>query len=330
MKISKIDFFGLEAVKMEAGDYEAIMVPSVGASMVKLYNKAKDADVLRHPSQDDIETFKTRPQVYGLPLLFPPNRIEDGTYSYEGKVYKFPITIPAQNNYHHGILKSQPFIITRTAITDDYVEVEARFFSNRINDVIYKDFPHEFECRMNYILSADGLEQTVTFVNDSEEPMPLGVGFHTPINIPFAGEGEYKMWLSAGEQWELSEDRSLPTGKLLPLSGRLLELRSSGMDPVGEGIEVALTNKPFFIDGKEYSGAIFANARTGVKVFYEVDEQYQHWTIWNNGGAAGYMCPEPQTWAINAPNLKLPHEETGFQILEPGDAWSATTKIYVK
>ena len=155
MKIRKIDFFGLEAVKMEAGEYEAIMVPSVGASMVQLYTNAKDADVLRHPAQDDIETFKTRPQVYGLPLLFPPNRIEDGTYSYEGKVYKFPITIPAQNNYHHGILKSQPFIITRTAITDEYVEVVARFFSNRINDVISKDFPHEFDCRMNYILSDD-------------------------------------------------------------------------------------------------------------------------------------------------------------------------------
>ena len=75
---------------------------------------------------------------------------------------------------------------------------------------------------------------------------------------------------------------------------------------------------------------MFANTKTGDKVFDEVDENYQHWTIWNNGGAAGFMCPEPQTWAINAPNLELPADITGFQVLDGGDAWSATTKLYVK
>ena len=217
MKIKKIDFCGLEAVYMEAGGYEAVMIPSIGANMVKLYHKEKDIDILRYPTPEDVEIFKTRPQVFGMPLLFPPNRIEDGTYSYEGKVYKYPITIPAQNNYHHGIIKSQPFVVTHTFVGEDFVEVEASFFSNRVNDVIYKDFPHEFQCRMNYVLSANGLEQTVTFVNDSETPMPLGVGFHTPIRIPFGKDGIYKMWLTAGEQWELSADRSLPTGNLLPL-----------------------------------------------------------------------------------------------------------------
>ena len=87
MKIKKIDFCGLEAVYMEAGGYEAVMIPSIGANMVKLYHKEKDIDILRYPTPEDVEIFKTRPQVFGMPLLFPPNRIEDGTYSYEGKVY---------------------------------------------------------------------------------------------------------------------------------------------------------------------------------------------------------------------------------------------------
>lgn len=330
MKIEKISFHGLEAVAFEAGGYEAIMVPSMGANVVKLYHPEKGVNILRTPSAEEIEVFQERPQIFGLPLLFPPNRIEDGTYTYQGVTYQYPITIPAQHNYHHGIIKSQPFVVTKTIIGADYVEVEAAFYSNRINDAIYRDFPHEFECRMNFVLSANGLEHTVTFVNDSEKEMPLGVGYHTPICVPFQqGEGEYKMWLTAGEEWELTE-RTLPTENFLPLDEKLSTLRNSGMNPVGEPIEKALTNKSFLLEGVPFNGAIIANVATGVKVFYEVDEQFRHWTIWNNGGAAGYMCPEPQTWAINAPNLSLDPEVTGFQAVEPGDAWSATTKLYIK
>ena len=330
MKIEKINFHGLEAVLLEAGGYEAVMIPSVGANLVRLFHQPTGADILHTPGSDEMTTFIERPQIFGLPLLFPPNRIEDGRYEYEGQVYQYPITIPAQNNYHHGIIKSQPFTVTRTVVGDDYVEVEAAYFSNMVNDAIFVDFPHQFECRMNYVLSARGLEQTVTFVNDSDKDMPLGVGYHTPIRVPFqTGEAEYKMWLTAGEEWELN-NRSLPTGRLLPLDAELATLRTTGMNPVGRPIERALTNKPFLVDDKPFSGAIIANTATGTKVFYEVDEQYRHWTIWNNGGEAGYMCPEPQTWAINAPNLDLDPELTGWQVVEPGDAWSATTKIYVK
>ncbi|MGL4292919.1 MAG: aldose 1-epimerase [Bacteroidales bacterium] len=330
MRIEKTDFYGLEAVAFEAGGYEALLIPSVGANLVKLYQKDKKVDILHTPTADEIDTFKKRPQIFGTPLLFPPNRIEDGTYSHKGLDYKFPITIPAQNNYHHGIIKSQPFVVTRTVIGEDYVEVEAAFHSNRINDAIYNNFPHEFECRMNFVLSERGLEQTVTFINDSETEMPLGVGYHTPIRIPFQeGDGAYKMWLTADQEWELS-DRSLPTGKLLPLDDKFAALRSGGINPIGEPIEKAFTNKSFLLNGESFSGAVLANIETGTTVFYEVDDQFRHWTIWNNGGEAGYICPEPQTWAINAPNLSLDPEVTGFQVLEPGDAWSATTKLYVK
>ncbi|MEG1188449.1 MAG: aldose 1-epimerase [Bacteroidales bacterium] len=330
MKIEKINFHGMEAVAFEAGGYEAIMIPSVGANVVRLYQKEKGIEILRTPDAGEMETFRQRPHVFGLPLLFPPNRIEDGTYTYNGITYQYPITIPAQHNYHHGIIKSQPFVVTKTIMGEDYVEVEAAFFSNRVNNAIYEHFPHEFECRMNFVLSENGLEQTVTFVNDSETEMPIGVGYHTPINVPFQKEpGEYKMWLTAGEEWDLNE-RTLPTGDFLPLDAELAVLRNTGMAPTGKPVEKALTNKPFFLEGEEFNGAIIANLATGVKVFYEVDEQFRHWTIWNNGGDAGYMCPEPQTWAINAPNLKLDPEVTGFQVIEPGDAWSATTKLYVK
>lgn len=332
MKITKTQWNGLAAVEMEAGGWEALLIPGVGANLVKLSHPAKGLDILHTPAGDEIETFLSRPQLYGLPLLFPPNRIEDGTFSYKGRSYRFPITIPAQNNFHHGIIKSLPFVVTKTNVAADSVEVEASYFSNRVNDDFYRMFPHEFVCRMYFRLSADGLEHTVTFENRGESEMPLGVGYHTPIMVPFVRGGnadDYKLWLSAGEKWEVNE-RGLPTDKLLPLNETELQLRTTGLKPTGTAIEWALTARPIEVDGKPYNGAVIRDEANGVSVYYEVGPEYRDWTFWNNGGTVDWACPEPQTWVINAPNLDLPDEVTGFRALAPGKTWSATSRIYVK
>ena len=332
MNIEKINWYGMEAVLLETNVYEAILVPSMGANLVKLFNKEKGVDILRTPTEEDVETFLSRPQIFGVPLLFPPNRIEDGTYEFRGKKYEYPITIPAQNNYHHGIIKSQPFTITRTRISSDALEVEASFFSNRINNAIFENFPHEFVCKIRIILSDNELTHIVTFSNLGTEPMPLGVGYHTPIRLPFSkntDKSDYKLRLSAGKRWELS-DRSLPTGNLLDLSEEESLLRTEGMTVTGKPIEIALTDEAIFENGKTFHGAILTNAKDNIRVYYEVDSQFKHWTLWNNGGEVDWVCPEPQTWAINAPNLKLPTEITGMQTVGGGKSWSGTTRFYVK
>jgi aldose 1-epimerase len=332
MKIEKITWQGIEAVLLETNVYEAIIVPSIGANLVKLYNKEKKVDILRTPSTEEMDTFTSRPQVFGVPLLFPPNRIEDGKYSFAGKHYEFPITIPAQNNYHHGIIKSQAFTITRSRFSNDAVELEASFFSNRINDAIYANFPHEFVCKIRFILTDNELTHIVSFTNVGTEPMPIGVGYHTPIRLPFmenSVKSDYKLRLSAGKRWELSE-RSLPTETLLELSDEEALLRAEGMTVTGKAIEIALTDEALIENGKPYHGTILTNTKENISVYYEVDSQFRHWTLWNNGGEVDWVCPEPQTWAINAPNLNLPRETTGLQGISTGKTWSGTTRFYVK
>lgn len=332
MNIEKILWQGVDAVLLETNTYEAIIVPSMGANLVKLYNKQKLVDILRTPTPDEMETFMSRPQIFGVPLLFPPNRIEDGKYSFAGKDYEYPITIPAQNNYHHGIIKSQPFTVTRTRFSSDAVEVELSFFSNRINNAIFANFPHEFVCKIRIILTDNELTHIVTFSNSGTEPMPLGVGFHTPIRLPFlegTDKSDYKLRLSAGKRWELSE-RSLPTEKLLDLSEEESLLRTEGMTVTGKPIEIALTDEAIMENGKPYHGAILTNTKENISVYYEVDKEFKHWTLWNNGGEVDWVCPEPQTWAINAPNLNLPREITGLQAIGAGKTWSGTTRFYVR
>lgn len=331
MNIENVDFLGMKAVKFSAGDYEALVIPEVGGNVVQLVNKAKNVNILRTPTTEDIETFKERPQVYGLPVLFPPNRIGNASYTKNGKTYTFPVTIPQFNNYHHGILKSQEFKVTKTEITENAVIVETTFVSNPENNAIYQNFDHEFTCVISNKLTANGLEQTVSFTNNSSSNMPLGFGFHTPLNVPFNENDakNYRLKLSAGQKWELN-DATLPTEKLLDLDDFESDLRKDGIIPLSKGYESHFTNKPLEIDGKSYNGAILTDTSKNISVFYEVDKNYKHWTLWNNNAAFNYSCPEPMTWMINAPNVSLSDEISGYQEIKPNETWSATTKLYVK
>ncbi len=332
--IRSVVWNGLQAVEFAAGGYEALLIPSMGANLVRLRHAATGIEVLRTPTADDMETFLSRPQIFGLPLLFPPNRIGDGRYAFGGRTYQFPITIPAQNNYHHGIIKGLPFTVASCHDGGEWVEIDAVYFSNAANDAIYKDFPHAFECVMHFTLSAQGLEHAVAFRNLSDEDMPVGVGYHTPLNVPFTAEGkgsDYRLRLSVGQRWELSSDRTLPTGKLLPLTEAEALLRSEGgVCPIGEPVESAFTDEPLMVDGAPYSGAILTDTASGRTVYYQVDEKMKHWTLWNNGGSVPWVCPEPQSWAINAPNLDLPAAVTGFKAIKPCEEWSSVSRIYVK
>lgn len=326
-----VDFHGLQAVEFSKGDYTALLVPSVGANLVRLANTRLGAEILRTPAADEVETFLGRPQVFGLPVLFPPNRIEDGRYTFDGRTYQYPITIEKEHNYHHGILKSQPFAVSKAVETDGEVLIECRYYSNAANDAIFRDFPHEFKCKITYRLSAGGLEQEVMLANRSRTPMPVGVGFHTPLRIPFAGgsDADYVMRVAVGEQVELN-DRNLPTGKTLPLSGQFAKLRDGGLRVTGcEAIEAGFTLHEIDVDGKPFRGALVENLQTGVRTFYEVDGQTTYWTIWNNGGQVPYCCPEPQSWTTNAPNAADP-AAAGFQAVAPGDKWRMKFRLYVK
>ena len=325
-----VDFHGLKAVEFSKGDYTALLVPGMGANLVRLANTRLGAEILRTPGADEIEVFKGRPQVFGLPILFPPNRIADGTYTFEGRKYQYPITIPAQNNYHHGIIKGEPFDVSRTVDGDGFAEVEAVYYSNAFNNAIFRDFPHEFCCRMIFRLDADGLHQTTVFENLSDKDMPVGMGFHTPIRVPFTADGkasDYRLRLSVGKRMEMNE-RTLPTEKLLDFTPAEAPLRTEGIAPCGEAMEWALVNETLTVDGHPYNGAIMTDTASGWSACYEVDENFKYWTFWNNGGNVPYACPEPQSWATNAPNLSDP-EAYGFRHIAPGGEFRASTHLFV-
>ncbi len=294
---------GEPVVGMSGGGYEAVILPRFGANCVALRHLASGAELLRTPPH--VHDLRDAPNVYGLPPLFPPNRIRGGRYAFQGRDYVFPINEPARGHHIHGILSSAPFR-----------HLGGGEFEYRATpDNPYLSFPHAFTFRRTYALDEDGLSYSLELRNDSPLDMPAGVGIHAAWNTNFFSEapaGACRLRIPVLRQWVLDPVSIIPTGETISDSALLTNLREGRLEPEKHRLSCLLE-----IKGRE--------ARlTGENghLDFEFDRDIRFLMLWNNGGGSGFLCVEPQNWLVDAPNLRLEPEASGFQYLRPGQSQS--------
>lgn len=214
-KAYKGTYNGEQAVWLQAGRYEAAVLPEIGANLIAFRDTEKEYRFLREPALEEMEVFKERPFVHGIPVLFPPNRYEDGKFHWKGKVYEFPINEPKTGNHLHGFVHNIPWAVEkfRADETESSVTLALRV---REGHSVYTYLPHEFTICLTYTLNAYGLHQHVSVHNEGKEAMPCLLAYHTTINAPFAPNSQasdYGFKMTIGNRWEMSE-RMLPTGSI--------------------------------------------------------------------------------------------------------------------
>ncbi|MCS7463703.1 aldose 1-epimerase [Paenibacillus doosanensis] len=328
--IQRVHFDDAPAIQIDAGGYRAVIAHSVGSNMVELSRPGDGLSFLRTPENG--ETLRQKSQRYGLPPLFPPNRIIDGKFATPYRRYELPLNSSDGAHFMHGILHKRPWQIHSAGILENGAAEVVFLMEMGQDGEMFSYFPHEFTYELAYTLSEKGLHQQVRITNQSGEPMPFGVGFHTALRVPFHEEGreeDYRLAISVAEQWEVTP-LFVSTGKLLPLSESDRALRGEGIRPTGTPYANHFTGGPMERGGKPFYGAALTDTRRNISLVYEVDPKYGHWTVWNDDGLSGFVCPEPQTWANNAPNVDAPESLTGFQLLAPGQSWHAWTRMYAE
>jgi aldose 1-epimerase len=319
------DYCGERAVWLRAGRYEAALLPDTGGNLIALRDTERGFRYLHEPGAEEWEAFKRFPVIHGIPVLFPPNRFEDGTFTLNGRTYAFPINEPSTGNHLHGFLYDIPWQVTGFGAADGASFVEIGLRVNEEHPV-YTHFPHRFRFRIRYTLSERGLHQAAEVANEGGEAMPCMVAFHTAVNAPFdphGSAGDYKLTLSIGKRWEMNE-RMLPTGRFQPLTPNEQLLASTGVYPFFEAMDNHYTAEA--VEGVHLM--TLTDVKRGVRLVYEADPAFKQWMIWNNNATPGFFCPEPQTVLVNAPNSGLPAEETGLVMLEPGAVWRAESRLY--
>ena len=317
---------GLDCVSIGCNGYEATIL-LYGANMISLKNTIKGYDIIRTP--EGKEAFLEAPIVYGIPILFPPNRIEDGKFSFNGKEYNFPINEKLFNNHIHGFLYNKVWKVSKINSTSDYAEVELVYNFN-ILDESYSYFPHEFDFILKYRLSGMGLEQFIEIKNTGDKAIPVCLGFHSAFNIPYdknSNSENVKMQISIGDRIEMS-DRLLSTGNFLELNKDEKCFSEEGQSTYAFPMDNHYTMEKIKYLGKDVNAAIISDVSLKEKIIYEIGDTFNYWMIWNCNANNNFVCPEPQTCTVNALNSKNP-SENGVIILNPGEVYNDKCKIYI-
>nr|MDH3162920.1 hypothetical protein [Bacillus licheniformis] len=85
--VQKSRFLHEEAIRFENDDLEAVLVPGWGSNLISLRWKAGGLNLLKTPETK--EEYDANPFLFGIPVLFPPNRIDHGRFTYAGRTYEF-------------------------------------------------------------------------------------------------------------------------------------------------------------------------------------------------------------------------------------------------
>ncbi len=328
-----INFNGTPCVEFSAGGYTGLLAYEIGSNLIRLRDNVKGMEIVRFSDSNAAKDIMASAEVWGLPTLYLPNRFADGVLRTSDNVYHLPVNEKAPfSNHIHGFIHKRKHELVEHVSDETSATVRTRYVYDE-NDDFFQYLPIKFVAEYTFRLSERGMEYNVKFTNLSDRMMPMSLATHTTINAPFVDGGkcgDIRLTVPTGKKWELNE-RCLPTGRILDLKEWDLEYKEGTKCPVLQDI----SNDMYYaesteLDGEKFYGIIAEDTASGKKVCYEVSENYKFWIIWNDRGFNGYFCPEPMTAMIDAPNLDMPREKTGYTELAPGETYEASQRFFTK
>ena len=101
-----------ETVRLSAHGFTAEIVPEIGGNLFRLRDPNGRA-LLREPHS--LDELSSACVCFGIPTLFPPNRIDGGKFTFRGRECSLPVTEPRNNNALHGLCRAESCAIRHSA-----------------------------------------------------------------------------------------------------------------------------------------------------------------------------------------------------------------------
>ena len=318
-------------IEMKAGGYLAIIAPTVGSNVARLRDCRNKIEILRYHKERPITKLTSNPCTYGMPTLYLPNRLKNGVLKVSDATYQFPVNEGRFQNFIHGFLHTRNYEVIETKVDCDKAIVKTAYTYDE-KDLFFEYFPVKFKSELEFVLDSEGLHYSFTLTNQSDKQLPYGVCNHTSFkapNVKGSDPRNIRLQLPAVKRLPVNF-RQLP---IPPYKKELSAYDEKYVNGTAHMIKNPINNDMYEIDkmdvdGKPFHGAVITDAGTGKRICYEVDEAFKFFIVWNDRGTKDYYCPEPMSWMIDAPNLDLPAEETGYVELAPGQSKTVTERIY--
>jgi len=241
-----------------------------------------------------------------------PNRIQDGSYEFEGKRLQLPLTEPEHGNAIHGLVRQAMW---------NLVELES---ARVVMDYVLRPqpgYPFTLALTIEYALADAGLTVTTTARNLGIEPCPYGSGQHPYLTLGTPSVDSLRLQVP-GRVVVFSDERGLPV-RSEPVEGTEYDF-GAGRTIGGEVLDNAYTELERGSDGRARVLLDDSSGEAGITLW--VDEGYPYLMVFTGDPlpdvARRSIAVEPMTCPPNA-------FRTGESLirLEPGESTSSTWGI---
>jgi aldose 1-epimerase len=241
-------------------------------------------------------------------LLAPwPNRIEDGSYEFDGETYQLALDEPERQNAIHGLVRWSHWSVVERAT--DRAALEHRLHPT-------PGYPFTLDLRVEYSLAEDGLTVLVQATNPGEEACPYGFGAHPYLDAGGGLVDELELRVPAAIAL-ISDERSIPIGRQ-SVDGTELDFRASK--------PIASTQLDHCFTELRREGDGRARVELGGRATLWVDESFPFVMVFTGDAlpdvARRSLAVEPMTCAPNAFA-----SGDGLIVLDPGEEHAAVWGI---
>lgn len=333
LKAEIVKWKGEDVIRLSAGTYTATIAPFLGSNVMRMQDSATGIDFFRNDESREPKDMHQYSETWGLPTLYLHNRLKDGVLKCSDYTYHFPINEPDYGNYIHGFLHLRTHEIVSAEVVGNTAVAKTGYTYDE-KDPMFTVFPVKFRADFTFTLGEDGLHYAFTMTNLSEDrQLPFGMCNHTSFKAPFVDDSEdmnIRLYLPIGDKWELDKN-FLPTLDMIPHGNHDRQYMTGCLIPVKQVIDNDIYNTVVGdLEGVPFRGALMVDIKKKVDIIYEICDDFKFWCVWNEWGLKDYFCVEPMTWMINAPNLPLPGEESGYTEIAPGESKTVTERIYAR
>ena len=239
-------------------------------------------------------------------VLVPwPNRIEDGSYEFDGKRMQLPLTEAENGNAIHGLVRGA---------TWNLVDHEADRVVLDYTLEPQPGYPFALGLSIEYALSPTGLTVTTTAWNLSSETCPYGAGQHPYLTLGTPTIDTLRLQVPA-RVVAFSDERGLPV-RSAPVDGTEYDFRA-GREIGGTVLDNAFAELERDGDGR--ARVLLDDVAGGAGLTLWVDESYRYLMLYTGDShpdvARRGLAVEPMTCPPNA-------FRTGESVirLEPGES----------
>ena len=289
-----------EQIELVHGDQRAVVV-EVGGGL-RSYSAAERDALYGYEAGEMCRSGR------GQVLLPWPNRLDAGSYEFDGRRHQLPLNDPQENAAIHGLVRWAAWRPAER--TPDSVVME---------HVIHPSpgYPFRLELRIEYRLSGDGLGVRTTATNTGSEACPYGCGAHPYLRVG-TPTIDTVILRAPGRTLLRSDERGLPTGRE-PVEGTDHDFRRP--TPIGAArLDNALTDLERDGDGLTRVSLAHPAGEAGLTLW--ADESYPYLMLFT-----GDALPDIDRRALAVEPMTCPPNafRTGSDLirLEPGESFTS-------